>query len=508
MAPSGTKESQRDYFISYAREDEDTLAKPLAAALQTRGLTYWLDLKDFHPGGALEDEVHNGLLTARHGVVIISRSYLEKDWPKRELDILLALEAIDERRRIVTVRHGLLQSELVKFAPVIAQRTTISSEGGASAVCERVIKLSRDYDLQPQAEPLQAGEAFFPTFHAKGIFNCSNPDCPWVPDSGLERIGLALQGRPFTMTRQQRDWYVTCTSCNKHAFGPVGKDRARWLLTFLRITIYAPTESPYLDSSLFSHSYLALVEKERSLTRGGLSSIERDGSPEEWMEARNAYSKEIELAWQMGKINRDQYAELDQTHRRNTEEFSKILADRTNRSWGSRLKALLSPSAAALAPESAREEEALFPSEERDRIRRDLGTLLVLPPAVRAELSADLGERIEGFIAALTPLQGRSGRPTALLYIGCLLYWNCKRISAAGTDPERVAMNTTCFETPTAGLIVGYFPMAEYLLDRYRATRVGGPAEQQLLQEVESWMKAIRSQQRVNDEMIKWSQSS
>lgn len=507
MAPDLTQEPQRDYFISYAREDEDTLAKPLAAALQARGLTYWLDLKDFHPGGALEDEVHNGLLTARHGVVIISRSYLEKDWPKRELDILLALEVIDERRRIVTVRHGLLQSELVKFAPVIAQRTRISSEGGAFAVCERVIEQSRNYELQPQAEPLQTGEALFPTFHPKGIFNCSNSDCPWVPDSGVERMGLAQQGRPFTMTRQQRDWYVTCTSCNKHAFGPVKKERARWLLTFLRITIYAPTESPYLDSSLFSHSYLELVERERSLTRGGLSSIERDGSPEEWVGARDAYSKDIELAWQMGKIDQTQYAELDETHRRNTEAFSKVLADRRTRSWGNRLKVLLSPSGTAHAPESA-EEEAVFPSAERDRIRRDLGTLLVLPPAVRAELSADLGERIEGFIAALTPLQARPGRPTALLYIGCLLYWNCKRISAAGTDAERVAMNSTCFETPTADLIVGYFPMAEYLLDRYRATRVVGPAEQQLLQEVESWMKAIRSQQRVNDEMRKWSQSS
>lgn len=508
MLREGPPESERDFFISYAREDEETLAKPLAAAFQARGVKFWLDRVDLRPGGILEDDIHNGLLNSRHAVMIISRSFLEKDWPKRELDILLTLEAVDERRKIVTVRHELTQSELEQLAPLIAQRTAISFDGDAARVCDRVIELSLEYEQMPQkAGVTQDGAAIFPTFYAKDIFTCNNTDCPWIPDPRLDRLGLSGQGRQFTMARREQHWYVTCTSCGNTAFGPLGVEKARWLLSFLRLVIYAPERSTVLNTSFLPKEYLALKEKERSLTRGALSAVARNDSGEKWLAARDAYAGEIELAMQAGNINRNQYDELGQINRRHGEEFSNVLESKSALARGG---TLTYPSHSAPRAQTARpgeDEEALFPAAERDRIRRDLSTLMQLPPTVRADLSADLRERIEKFTLALVPLRECQDHALAQLYTGCLFYWSCLRTVVAGTDAERAAMDLIPIKC-SRGVITGYFPAAEYFLARYRAASTGGPAEEQLLHEVESWMNAVRSQRKANEEMRNWTSSS
>ena len=74
-----------DLFISHASEDKESVAMPLAETLRAAGATVWLDAQELKLGDSLSAKIDDGLSRSRFGVVIISRAFLDKDWPKKEL---------------------------------------------------------------------------------------------------------------------------------------------------------------------------------------------------------------------------------------------------------------------------------------------------------------------------------------------------------------------------------------------------------------------------------------
>jgi hypothetical protein len=57
----------------------------------------------------LSAKIDEGLSQSRFGVVIISRAFLDKHWPKKELAGLRAKE-----------EHGVARSDVVRFSPTLA----------------------------------------------------------------------------------------------------------------------------------------------------------------------------------------------------------------------------------------------------------------------------------------------------------------------------------------------------------------------------------------------------
>jgi hypothetical protein len=77
-----------DIFISHASEDKQAVAIPLAVELKTYCLRLWLDRWILSPGDSLRQKIDEGLRSSRLGVVILSRSFFAKPWPRAELDAL------------------------------------------------------------------------------------------------------------------------------------------------------------------------------------------------------------------------------------------------------------------------------------------------------------------------------------------------------------------------------------------------------------------------------------
>jgi hypothetical protein len=122
-----------DVFISHASEDKQTVAIPLAEALRRGGLHVWLDERELRVGDSLREKIDDGLAQSRFGVVVISRSFLQKQWPKRELNGLMALEE-DGQKVILPVWHDITKVELSDHSPILADRlATNTSEGIAKA---------------------------------------------------------------------------------------------------------------------------------------------------------------------------------------------------------------------------------------------------------------------------------------------------------------------------------------------------------------------------------------
>lgn len=132
-----------DVFISHASEDKEEFARPLANALIKRGLQVWFDEFTLRVGDSLRRSIDMGLSKSKYGVVIISKSFLEKEWPQKELDGLVARE-INGQKVILPVWHNIDSSTIIKYSPTLADRVAASSSKGLMNVVEELISAMDD----------------------------------------------------------------------------------------------------------------------------------------------------------------------------------------------------------------------------------------------------------------------------------------------------------------------------------------------------------------------------
>ncbi|MGA9762644.1 MAG: DUF1883 domain-containing protein [Gaiellaceae bacterium] len=92
IPPAGVDDGREfDVFISHATEDKDAVVRPLAVALQERGLRVWYDEFELKIGDSLRQKIDQGIAKSRFGVVVLSHSFFAKGWPQYELDGLVTM---------------------------------------------------------------------------------------------------------------------------------------------------------------------------------------------------------------------------------------------------------------------------------------------------------------------------------------------------------------------------------------------------------------------------------
>ena len=127
--------SEWDVFISHASEDKDDFVRPLSEALQARGVSVWFDELTLTVGDSLRRSIDRGLARSRFGVVIVSPNFLNKEWPQRELDGLVARE-VGGAKVILPVWHNISADEIRSKSPTLADRLATRSSNGL----DRVVK--------------------------------------------------------------------------------------------------------------------------------------------------------------------------------------------------------------------------------------------------------------------------------------------------------------------------------------------------------------------------------
>src|SRR5262249_18107981 len=93
-----------DVFISHSSEDKDELVRPLAKALQAKGVSVWYDEFSLKMGDSLRASIDYGLVNSRFGVVVLSKSFFAKHWPAQELNGLAAKE-VKGKKVILPIWH-------------------------------------------------------------------------------------------------------------------------------------------------------------------------------------------------------------------------------------------------------------------------------------------------------------------------------------------------------------------------------------------------------------------
>ncbi len=120
-----------DVFISHASEDKEEIVRPLALLLKQAGLKVWFDEFELKVGDKLRRSIDKGLATSKHGIVVLSHSFFNKNWTQYELDSLIQREMADKGLLLLPIWHKLTEDEVRNYslalADIVALKTTEST---------------------------------------------------------------------------------------------------------------------------------------------------------------------------------------------------------------------------------------------------------------------------------------------------------------------------------------------------------------------------------------------
>lgn len=113
----------KDFFISYARPDEES-ARWIVRVLEGAGYTTQIDERDFRAARVLVREIEEKFRTCRCFLAVLSPRYLRSPWTRAEWETAV-------HRGIVDERYGILPVEIVQCdpPPLLNNWTRISLEG-------------------------------------------------------------------------------------------------------------------------------------------------------------------------------------------------------------------------------------------------------------------------------------------------------------------------------------------------------------------------------------------
>lgn len=115
-----------DVFISHASEDKASVARPLHDALESRGITVWLDEAQMRIGHSLRRKIDEGIRSSRFGVVIFSENFFRKGWTNHELDGLVTRNVAGEQS-LLPIWHGLDRDQVRAFSPSLADKVALNT---------------------------------------------------------------------------------------------------------------------------------------------------------------------------------------------------------------------------------------------------------------------------------------------------------------------------------------------------------------------------------------------
>ncbi len=128
-----------DIFISHAREDRETIARPIFEACARRGLKAFLDEEHIGWGQSFTTKINTALGAARTVIAVVTPTSVTKEWPLEEMNTALSLE-IAGKKQVLALMVG--RPDLSKL-PLMERKNWLDWGGDADEVARRLDQMVR-----------------------------------------------------------------------------------------------------------------------------------------------------------------------------------------------------------------------------------------------------------------------------------------------------------------------------------------------------------------------------
>ena len=131
----------RDIFICHASEDKDDIVRPLVEAFTERGISCWYDEAEIQWGDSITQKVNEGLAKSRYVLVIFSSVFIEKNWPQRELNAIINLEASTGEVKVLPLLVGTEQEkrQILNQFPLLNDKRYLPWGGEVKGIVEAML---------------------------------------------------------------------------------------------------------------------------------------------------------------------------------------------------------------------------------------------------------------------------------------------------------------------------------------------------------------------------------
>ena len=113
--------SARRVFLSHASDDKDAVVQPFYKECERRGISAWLDAAEIRWGDSLSVRIEQGIAKSDVVLLFLSRNFLKKPWPLKELETALSLE-VNGRKAVLPLVLGLSHEDLEAAHPMVASK--------------------------------------------------------------------------------------------------------------------------------------------------------------------------------------------------------------------------------------------------------------------------------------------------------------------------------------------------------------------------------------------------
>ena len=116
-------------FLSHASEDKDFVEKVALSLINDEGMKVWYDGYQIRMGDSVREKIDHGIKESRFGVVVLSPAFFKRNWPKYELDGLLARDMKENQKVLLPIWHNVTHEDIMKESPALAGKFALKTRG-------------------------------------------------------------------------------------------------------------------------------------------------------------------------------------------------------------------------------------------------------------------------------------------------------------------------------------------------------------------------------------------
>lgn len=115
-------DAQYDAFISYARDERETIVRPLYDHLTDMGLRIWFDEFEVTIGDRIQGSINQGMRNSDYGIVVLSEGFLNRRYPIWELEGFLTrqLQGGDREKVLLPLYYDIDEEVVGAYSPALA----------------------------------------------------------------------------------------------------------------------------------------------------------------------------------------------------------------------------------------------------------------------------------------------------------------------------------------------------------------------------------------------------